>query len=520
MAAPRIALLGFSIECNKWAPPAKRADFEIRTWLEGEAIVSDARSEAPASLAEMPGFVAEMDAGGPWEPVPTLLAIAEPGGPVEAAVFAEMMAKWREGLRAAGRLDGVYCMMHGAGLTTADEDPDGAILAMVREIVGPAVPVVASFDLHGNVSARMVDSVDVFVGYRTNPHLDLRERGQESARHLRELLRGGKTAKAVIRLPIIPPTVTMLTAQNAPDRPYGEMIDLGQRRMGETPYAGKIMNVSVMGGFAYGDTSKNGLSVVVTARDGDGHAAQALADEIAALGWRNRDRFRARLTGLEAATSLAVACGEDPARPGLCFADVADNPGGGGRGNTMWILEAFHRAGAKGVLIGVINDPALAAEAHALGVGARFVARFNRAEGSEFSKSFAAEATVLRLSDGRCTGRRGIFAGTRLDLGPSAALELGGITAVVITHRVQCADPVFFEMFGLDVAQARSVVVKSRGHFRGGFDEFFAHGQIVEVDCPGLTSPILSRFNWQRLPRPVIPIDADVSWMPNLERST
>ena len=514
MVGPRIALLGFSIECNKWAPPSKRSDFEIRTWLEGDAIVSDARSEAPVSLAEMPGFIAEMDAGGPWEPVPILLAVAEPGGPVEAAVFGEMMAKWRDGLQAADRLDGVYCMMHGAGLTTTDEDPDGAVLALVREIVGPAVPVVASFDLHGNVSARMVDSVDVFVGYRTNPHLDLRERGQESACHLRELLRGGKTAKAFFRLPIVPPTVTMLTAKDAPERPYGEMIDLGQRRMGESPNSGKIMNVSVMGGFAFGDTSKNGLSVVVTARNRDEHAARALAGEIAALGWRNRDRFRARLTGLEEAISLAVACGEDPARPALCFADVADNPGGGARGNTMWILEAFHQAGAKGVLVGVINDPPLAAEAHALGVGARFAARFNRAEGSEFSKPFTAEARVLRLSDGRCTGRRGIFAGTRLDLGPSVALEVGGLTVVVITNRVQCADPVFFEMFGLDVAQARSVVVKSRGHFRGGFDEFFAHRQIVEVDCPGLTSPILSRFNWQRLPRPVIPIDADAAWTP------
>src|SRR5258707_14391086 len=112
-------------------------------------------------------------------------------------------------------------------------------------------------------------------------------------------------------------------------------------------------------------------------------------------------------------------------------------------------------------------------------------------------------------------GRRGIYGGTRLDLGRSAALQVGGIAVVVISNRHQCADPVFFEMFGLDIAKARSVVVKSRGHFRGGFDEFFAAEQIVEVDLPGLTSPMLDRFAWTRLPRPVIPLDDEVGWTPD-----
>jgi microcystin degradation protein MlrC len=82
----------------------------------------------------------------------------------------------------------------------------------------------------------------------------------------------------------------------------------------------------------------------------------------------------------------------------------------------------------------------------------------------------------------------------------------------VISHRVQCADPIFFEMMGLDIRKARSVAVKSRGHFRGGFDEFFGPPQIVEVDLPGLTSPMLNRFEWTRLPRPAIPLDEGVEF--------
>jgi microcystin degradation protein MlrC len=283
----------------------------------------------------------------------------------------------------------------------------------------------------------------------------------------------------------------------------------------QSPYVGRVLNVSVMGGFAYADTPFNGLTIVVTATDQD--AADQLAREIAQAGWARRDRFRPTLTSLEDAVRMAKAT-DDPARPALIFADVADNPGGGGRGNTMAILQAFHTAGVRDGLLGIIHDPALAAEAHQLGVGARFEARFNRAPqkqpSDDFSQQFAANAVVVALTDQPLRGRRGIYANNTLDIGQAAALQIGGLTVVVVTHRYQCADPVFFEAFGLDIAEARVVVVKSRGHFRGGFDEFFSHDQVVEVDAPGLTSPILSRFKWKHIPRPVLPIDEDAEWTP------
>lgn len=501
---PRIALLGFSIECNKFAPPAVEADFSARAYAAGDELLAETRAAHPRISQEMPAFVAAMDRTGPWTPVPLRLAQAQPNGPVVHDFFERLMAEWRRGLDAARPLNGVYVCSHGAGLTTEDDDCDGALLALVREVVGPAVPIVATFDLHANVSERMVDSIDVFIGYRTNPHLDMRERGEEAALAMRELLSGLKPKHAFIRLPIVPPTVTLLTAAG----PYAEMIVLGQSRM--TP---EILNVSVMGGFAYGDTAKNGIAVIVTARR-DGGAADALAREIAELGWANRDRFRARLTSLDDAVARAVAAGKDAAKPALCVADVADNPGGGGRGNTTYLLEALLKAGAAGVLFGIFNDGTLAEEAHRLGRGAKFLARMNRAEDNRFSKPLAHEAEVLALSDGECVGRRGISAGRRISLGKSAALRMGGVTLIVISNRQQCADPIFFEMFRLDIAKARTVVVKSRGHFRGGFDEFFKNEQIVEVDCPGLTSPMLNRFDWTRLPRPVVPLDEGVSWAP------
>ena len=503
---PRIAVLGFSIECNKFAPPATKAHFVARTYLEGDDIIEEARGATPTMLPETPGFVAAMDREGPWQPVGIVLAMSEPNGPVEHAFFTELLDTMERLLTAALPVDGVYFCAHGAAITTEEDDPEGVMFERLRRIVGPDVPIVATFDLHANVSDRMVDLIDAFIGYRTNPHLDMRERGIEAAAALRELLAGTKTARVRVRLPIVPPTVTMLTAAG----PYAEMIELGQRRQEELRPA--IMNVSVMGGFAYADTAKNGLSVIVTARGDNRPVADALAREIAQYGWAQRTRFYAHLSVPDDAVQKALAVARDPALPALCFADVADNPGGGGRGNTMYLLRAFAEAGVTGALFGVIYDPPLAAEAHRHGLHYNFAARFNRDETTKFSETWSAPARVAALTDGNCVGRRGIYAGLRLALGPCAALAIGGITVVVISHRVQCADPIFFEMMGLDIRKARAVAVKSRGHFRGGFDEFFGPEQIVEVDLPGLTSPMLGRFEWTRLPRPVIPLDDGVAF--------
>src|ERR1700761_5230747 len=132
MTPPRIAILGFSIECNRFAPVATETDFQTRTLIGGAEMIAEARSPAPRMLGELPGFLAAMDAAGPWEAVPSILAMAEPNGPVEQAFFDRLMQRWQTDLEAAGRIDGVYLVLHGAGLTTADHDPEGSLLGLVR----------------------------------------------------------------------------------------------------------------------------------------------------------------------------------------------------------------------------------------------------------------------------------------------------------------------------------------------------------------------------------------------------
>jgi microcystin degradation protein MlrC len=101
-----------------------------------------------------------------------------------------------------------------------------------------------------------------------------------------------------------------------------------------------------------------------------------------------------------------------------------------------------------------------------------------------------------------------------MNLGPSALLEIGGLRQVVNSIRLQMLDTVYFEMFGIDISAARTVVVKSRGHFRAAFDQWFPNERIHNIDVPGLNMPVLSRFGFKRCPRPIFPLDADVEWAP------
>ena len=99
MSSPRVALMGMILESNRYGRPAGKADFESLTWMGGNALMAEARSEAPSLATEFAAFVRGMDATGPWTPVPLLLAACHPHGPVEEAVFEEYSAAILEGLR-------------------------------------------------------------------------------------------------------------------------------------------------------------------------------------------------------------------------------------------------------------------------------------------------------------------------------------------------------------------------------------------------------------------------------------
>ena len=391
-------------------------------------------------------------------------------------------------------------------VTTAEQDPDGIIFKKVREIVGHQTPIIATLDLHGNISQDMVDNTNAIIGYRTNPHIDMIERGIDAANTMIECINGMKTERYFLRLPIIPPTVTLLTNSG----PYADLLNFGQNLVTD-----EVLNISIFGGFAYSDTKKNGLAIIVTTRD-ESALAKKIAISIAKFAWADFKRYSPQITPMQIAIKRSIEVTNNKNLHPIALADVADNPGGGGNGNTTWILEELVAAGISGVAIGIFNDPLLAKEAYLLGEGARFRAVFNRnIINDPYSRRYEADACVLKINDGDCVGRRGFYANRRINLGPTVLLDIDGIKIIVISIRTQCADPIFFEMMGIDIGIERVIVVKSRGHFRAGFDEYFGPENIIEVDALGLTTPILSRLHFKNIIRPAFPIDRDINWTPS-----
>ena len=502
----RVGICGLFLECNRWAPVTTRAMFSAAFDVAGAALQAELEREVPRTLPDTAGFVAEMNRRGAWTPVALRVAAAQPGGPAEHDFFEELVADIEARIRSVEPLDAVFIASHGAALTTQTDDPDGELFARIRRLVGPHVPIVAVLDLHTNVSRQMTDALSAFVAYRTNPHTDLRERGEEAAAHLHTLLAHGPGEVALVKLPFAPPATTQLVS---PGSPYADLIAIGQRHVG-----GVILNVSLCGGFALADSDKCGFSVVVSAQQGERATAQALATQLASTVWQARTRFVAPLTPLSEAVFAAVEAGEKKGTP-LILADVADNPGGGGGGNTVTLLKALLDANAQRVLLGVFTDAALAQEAHTVGLGATLMAHFNReSPDPTFAPEFTHPARVLALSDGHFMGRRGMVKGSQQTMGPSALLELGGVRVAVISQRQQLIDPAQLDVLGVDLATVHTLVVKSRGHFRAAFEGFASPERILEVDCPGLSTPNLKTLPWTRMPRPIYPIDNDVTWTP------
>lgn len=501
-----IAIGSFIAECNPNSPVVGWPHFMSHGYMEGDDVLADLATTVSALPQELKGFfnAAQTDFDSPRFH-PLVCANGSAAGPIDHACFEDIVQRMVTGIVELKRLDGIYLALHGAAKTTREEDPEGYLLQAIRTAIGPTVPILATLDLHANVTEAMIRASSALIGYQTNPHVDMYERGQDAAVLLGKMRSGASTVSVFHKIPMIAPSPTHLTAEDP-------MSSIWRRASDKCSL--NRANISIFTGYTHGDSPKSGMSTLITGESGRVDEIVAIGRETAADLWRARDEFKLRLMDMHEAVERAVKAGEDPSLPAVAFADTNDNPGGGGRGNSIWALKAFVEAGVENALLGALYDPALAGAAHHFGEGASFQASFNADESEATSGKYAHEVRVMRLRDGRCTGRRGMYAGTALDLGPSCLLDVAGIQVVVISKRLQTADPIFFEMLGVDLAEVRSLVIKSRGHFRAGFDEFFSAPQIFDIDVPGLTMRRLECIEFKKIARPMYPIDRDFDWKP------
>ncbi|MCD0420194.1 M81 family metallopeptidase [Rubrivivax sp. JA1024] len=431
------------------------------------------------------GFVDAAEAKG-WELIPTIACGASPSAHVTEDAFERVVKIMIDGIKSAGHLDAVYLDLHGAMVTEHLDDGEGEILARVRKVIGPDLPLVVSLDLHANVTPQMIEHADALIAYRTYPHVDMADTGRASAEHLALLLSSGqKFAKAFRQLPFLIPISWQCTF----DQPTKGIYDKLAAMQSEA-----VPTLSFAPGFPAADFPDCGASVFAYGRTQAD--ADAAADAVAALVTGHEDDFDGKIYTPDEGVKYAIELARSAAKP-IIISDTQDNPGAGGDSDTTGMLRALVRNNAKGAAIGVIFDPDAAKAAHAAGVGAMISLALGGKSGIPGDAPFEEIFVVERLSDGRFIAPGPYFGGREMEMGPSACLRIGGVRVVVASHKAQLADQAMYRYVGIEPTAQAILVVKSSVHFRADFQPIAE--RLLICAAPGAMPADTAALPWKRL---------------------
>lgn len=485
----RFALGQISHETNVFSPIlTDLSHFRERGYTEGAAI-----HELFAGTRTPIGGYLDFAQQAGWAVTPIISAAAVPSGTVVREAYDVLLGKLIDGIKQAGRIDGVLLALHGAMVVDGVPDAEGDILAHVRDLVGSSLPVVATLDYHATVTDLMVAKADGLFGYNTYPHIDGYERAVEAAGFVQEMLSGRiHPTSHVVRPPLAPGVVPARTG-------WGPIRALMQKAFEFEKQPG-VINASVYGGFVYSDIRDAGLAFLATTNNDPGLASK-IAEDLAAQAWAMRNDFVTDMKTPSDAVAYAIAAANGP----VVLADVADNTGGGASGDGTEILRALLAQEAKGAVVVTIPDPEAVDRAFAAGVGGVFEGPVGGKIDNQHGAPVFVHGHVRLLSNGHFVHRGPMSTGLPSSMGRTAVVVSGGVEIIINERRFQPVDPEAARSVGIDPASRKIVVLKSAVHYRASYEPIAA--EIVEVDGPGLASPNLSRFTFRHIRRPVFPID-------------
>jgi microcystin degradation protein MlrC len=482
----RIAVAGFMHESNTFNPiPAERAAFA----QQGFALGADLLTEWRAAHHEVAGFLQAGTVEG-FEPVPLLMAWATPSGPVASDVFDEITGALVERLREA-RADGLLLALHGAMVSDHHLDADGEILARIRAAVGRDFPLAVTFDLHGNLSARLMALCDLTVAYRTNPHVDQRECGGRAARLLARWLRGEiRPCLALAK----PPMLINIMKQDTSREPLATLM----RRVRQIEEQPGVLAASLLPGFAYADVPQMGPSVVVVS-DGDGDLARRHADALSADLFEAREKFSVSLPDAAQAVAQALTQSRTP----VVLVDTGDNVGGGSAGDGTVILTELLRQKATGSVV-CLYAPEEVRVCAAAGIGVEVTLHVGGRVDRLHGDPVAVTGRVALLHDGTYVEEEVRHGGKRINrMGPTALVELAGENRLVLTT---LRHPPFslgaLTCLGIRPEKQRILVVKAAIAYKAAYGPIA--GTIIEVDTPGLTAINPARLPYRSIRRPLL----------------
>jgi len=466
----RIAVGGIHTECSTYSPVLMQAeDFRV---LRGTGLTDH---DYFAFLRDFPAEVA-----------PLLHSRAVPGGPVSRAAYEAFKAEFLERLEAARPFDAVYLAMHGAMKVEGMFDAEGDWISAIRAAVGPDMLIATSYDLHGNVSARIVDQIDIFAAYRTAPHIDTPETMRAAyAMLLRALETGERPGVVRVPVPLLLPGERSSTEDEPGRSLYAALPAL------ERP---GVWRTDLMIGYVWADEPRATACAVVTGTDLA--AASAAALRIAESFWSARDDFRfGPVTGpLEDMLRLAEAATTAP----VILADSGDNPTGGGVGDRADVLAALIARDWQGALVAGITDRPAVEACFVAVEGARLSLRIG-ASLDPAGVSVTVDAEVLRLDDPGTAAER------------QAVVRTCGITTVLAARRRPYHDIADFARLGLDPAGVRLLVVKS-GYLSPELAPLANPNLMALTD--GVVNQDIARLPNLHRPRGTLPFEADAGFAP------
>jgi microcystin degradation protein MlrC len=463
--------------------------------LEGDAAIA-ARGHANTELAGFLDAARQHD----WEVVHVISASANPGGPVTQDAFECLAGAIVAAARAnRDRLDGIALGLHGAMVTTFCEDGEGELLARLRAVVGPDLPIAITLDLHANVTRAMCELANIIVSYQTYPHVDMRRTGLQAAQILQRAMAGE----------IHPVTLRawrpMLGEASNGRTDVGPMIGwLARSRVYESE--ADVFAVSINAGFSHADIAEVGPSVLVTCQgDMQRHRrfAKVIADEI----WDTRFEVVNHYYSVQQAAALckAHARGAGP----IVVADYSDNPGGGAYGDATHLLAALLTAGVADACFGPMVDAAAVQQLGSCAVGTEVQVELGgKTDPALGGGPLHLSGTLLRLSDGVYIGDGPMIGGQKRSWGPTAVLRVDGIDILVVTHAAQMWDLQQFKAFGIDPATKAVVALKSAQHFRAAFGPIAA--RVILCDSGALCGPNHQSLPWKNVTRPIFPLDQNI----------
>lgn len=489
----RVLIAQFMHETNTFSKlPTTLDDYRKRWLIEGEAMVP----RFTGTRNEIGGYIDAVKTYG-WEPLWAAAANATPSGKLTKDTWETIRDMIVDAARRAGKIDAVCLSLHGAMVTETEDDAEGALLEMLRGVVGPDVPMVATLDLHANATMKMAKNANALVSYRTYPHIDGYERAAQAAALVQEALEGRKSPRCLLVQPAM-----LEGADHGRTTQPGLMRDLLVRADAFEKEPG-INVVSIQAGFTWADIPYTGPSVAVSfepdAEARAGAVAAAMLDEI----WKRRDESSSDYRPISDAIAAARA-GANKEGP-LVIADGTDNPGGGGYNDTTPVLKALIDADMQNVAFGTIFDPGTVQQAIRAGVGAEIDVMLGGHTDPSMGAPIRTKATVRMLSDGEFRNDGPMNAGVGTSMGATAVLRIGGIDVVTISNRIQTIDLQVFLSQGIDPRTKSVVVVKSVQHFRAAYAPIAR--DIVLVDSGGICSPDIHRLKFTKLRRPIWPLD-------------